>query len=188
MTDARRLVDKLWSYCDVLRARYPRIKVRKERALVVSGDGQRLVMAGGGTSWQDVALYLIARFIDVDAAMHVARINLIDWHSIGQQPFARLAKCRQTDDAVIARCQGWIAEHYAAVVPPPVTASQRSEARQRRRGPRLDEWTAAPGQRCERRAPRLASGRSREPAGARCGPSRESWRRVGGRAQFCRCR
>ena len=101
-----------WAYCDVLRNRYPRIKVRKERALVVSGEGQRLVMAGGGTSWQDVALYLIARFIDVDAAMHVARINLIDWHAIGQQPFARLARSRQVNDAEIARCQTWIADHY----------------------------------------------------------------------------
>jgi transcriptional regulator GlxA family with amidase domain len=44
-----------WAYCDVMRSRYPAVKVRKERALVVSGDGQRLVMAGGGTPWQDVA-------------------------------------------------------------------------------------------------------------------------------------
>ncbi len=106
-----------WAYCDVLRSRYPRIKVRKERALVVSGDGQRLVMAGGGTSWQDLALYLIARFIGIDAAMHVARINLIDWHAVGQQPFARLAQSRQVDDAAIARCQVWIAEHYHESAP-----------------------------------------------------------------------
>ena len=90
---------------------------------MVSGEGQRLVMAGGGTSWQDLALYLIARFVGVDAAMQVARINLIDWHAIGQQPFARLARSRQVDDAVIARCQTWIAEHYDE--PSPVTAMVR---------------------------------------------------------------
>ena len=77
----------------------PAVRVRKERALVVSGEGQRLVMAGGGTSWQDLALYLIARFAGVDAAMQVARVNLIDWHAIGQQPFARLARSRQVADA-----------------------------------------------------------------------------------------
>ena len=109
-----------WAYCDILRSRYPAVRVRKERALVVSGDGQRLVMAGGGTSWQDLALYLIARFVGVDVAMQVARINLIDWHAIGQQPFARLARSRQVDDAVIARCQTWIADHYQE--PSPVTA------------------------------------------------------------------
>lgn len=109
-----------WAYCDVLRSRYPAVRVRKERALVVSGEAQRLVMAGGGTSWQDLALYLIARFVGVDAAMEVARINLIDWHAIGQQPFARLARSRQVNDAAIARCQTWIAEHYDE--PSPVTA------------------------------------------------------------------
>jgi transcriptional regulator GlxA family with amidase domain len=101
-----------WAYCDTMRRRYPRVRVHAQRALVVSGDGQRLVMAGGGTSWLDVALYLIARFADVNVAMQVARVNLIDWHHIGQQPFARLAQSRQVEDAVIARCQTWIAEHY----------------------------------------------------------------------------
>ena len=109
-----------WAYCDILRSRYPAVRVRKERALVVSGEGQRLVMAGGGTTWQDRALYLIARFVGVDAAMQVARINLIDWHAIGQQPFARLARSAQVNDAVIGRCQTWIAEHYQK--PSPVTA------------------------------------------------------------------
>lgn len=106
-----------WAYCDVMKRRYPSVKVHPQRALVVSGEGQRLVMAGGGTSWLDLALYLIARTVGVDVAMQVARINLIDWHTIGQQPFARLARSRQVEDAVIARCQGWIAEHYHEASP-----------------------------------------------------------------------
>ena len=101
-----------WAYCNIMRQRYPTVKVRTHRALVVSGDGHRLVMAGGGTSWLDLTLYLIARAVGVDAAMQVARLSLIDWHDIGQQPFARLAQAAQGDDAVIARCQEWIAEHY----------------------------------------------------------------------------
>jgi transcriptional regulator GlxA family with amidase domain len=112
-----------WAYCDVLRRRHPAVKVRPQRALVVSGEGGRLVMGGAGTSWLDVALYLIARTAGVDAAMQVARINLIDWHDIGQQPFARLARSRQVDDALIARCQSWIADHYAE--PAPVAAMVR---------------------------------------------------------------
>jgi transcriptional regulator GlxA family with amidase domain len=101
-----------WAWCDVLRERFPGVRVHGQRALVVSGEGQRLIMAGGGTSWLDLALYLIARTAGVDAAMQVARINLVDWHQVGQQPFARLARTRQVEDAVIARCQTWIAEHY----------------------------------------------------------------------------
>jgi transcriptional regulator GlxA family with amidase domain len=106
-----------WAYCDEMRARYPKVKIHKERALVVTGQGQRLVMAGSGTSWLDLALYLIGRFVSVDAAMHVARMNLIDWHTIGQQPYARLASTRQVDDAVIADCQIWIADNFTRAAP-----------------------------------------------------------------------
>jgi transcriptional regulator GlxA family with amidase domain len=112
-----------WAWCDVMRERFPKISVRAQRALVVSGEGQRLVMAGGGTSFLDLTLYLIARTVGIEAAMQVARLHLIDWHEVGQQPYARLARTRQVDDAVIARCQVWIAENYQA--PSPVAAMQR---------------------------------------------------------------
>lgn len=71
-------------------------------------------MAGGGTSRLDLALFLITRLVSVDAAMQVAKLNLIDWHQIGQQPYARLAQTRQVEDALISQCQTWIAEHYRA--------------------------------------------------------------------------
>lgn len=108
-----------WAYCDALAA-YPGVQVFPNRALVVSGEEGRLIMAGGGTSWEDLALYLVARLVNVDEAMHIAKLFLIDWHDVGQLPYAALARNRQVDDAVIARCQGWIAEHYDG--PSPVTA------------------------------------------------------------------
>jgi transcriptional regulator GlxA family with amidase domain len=114
-----------WAYCDILAQRYPTVRVHPQRALVVSGEGQRLVMAGGGTTWLDLALYLIARLAGVEEAMHVARLNLIDWHSAGQLPFARLAPTRQGEDALIADCQVWVADNYQR--PSPVAAMvQRS--------------------------------------------------------------
>jgi len=101
-----------WGWCEALRKRFPEVTVRTQRALVVSGDGQRLIMAGGGTTWLDLALYIIARTVGLDHAIKVARVNLIDWHHSGQQPFARLARTRQVEDAVVARCQTWIAGNY----------------------------------------------------------------------------
>ncbi len=105
-----------WAYCDTLAERYPRVRVHPNRALVVSGGG-RYMLAGGGTSWHDLALFLIARFVGAEEAMRVARMQLLDWHHIGQQPFANLARCRQTDDAVVARCQEWVARHYDQEAP-----------------------------------------------------------------------
>jgi transcriptional regulator GlxA family with amidase domain len=106
-----------WAYGDVLRRRHPRVKLRLQAALVSAGEAQRLIMAGGGTSWLDLGLYLIARYAGVETAMQVARVNLIDWHDVGQQPFARLARTRQSDDAVVGRCQEWIAAHYRERAP-----------------------------------------------------------------------
>jgi transcriptional regulator GlxA family with amidase domain len=106
-----------WAYCEVFERRYPKVRLHGQRALVISGEENRLIMAGGGTTWLDLALYLIARLAGAEAAMQVARLNLIDWHSQGQQPFARLARTRQTEDAVIARCQGWIAANYSSPSP-----------------------------------------------------------------------
>ncbi|HEY8553563.1 MAG TPA: helix-turn-helix domain-containing protein [Burkholderiales bacterium] len=100
-----------WGYCEALAARYPATRVHPNRALVVSGEGQRLVLGGGGTSWHDVTLFLIARFLGVEQAMQVARLHLLHWHEVGQLPFAALVR-RQVDDAVIARCQEWVAQHY----------------------------------------------------------------------------
>ncbi|MCP4407322.1 MAG: hypothetical protein GY807_06090 [Gammaproteobacteria bacterium] len=55
------------------------------RSLVVSSEGQRIIMAGGGTSWLDVALFLIAGFVGLKEAMQVVKVNLIDWHDIGHR-------------------------------------------------------------------------------------------------------
>ena len=106
-----------WAFCEVMQRRYPRSRVRPQRALVTAGEGQRLVMAGGGSSWMDLALYLIARYAGIEAAMQVARLNLIDWHHVGQQPYARVACTRQVEDAAIGRCQTWIADHYTHAAP-----------------------------------------------------------------------
>ncbi|MGH8173457.1 MAG: GlxA family transcriptional regulator [Rhodanobacteraceae bacterium] len=112
-----------WAFCDAISRRHPRIRMRPQSALVVSGEGQRMVMAGGGTSWADLALYLIARTVGVEYAVQTARINLIDWHAVGQLPYAHLSRARHVEDAVIARCQVWIAEHYQE--PAPVAAMVR---------------------------------------------------------------
>ena len=106
-----------WGFTDTLKTYYPNIRIHPQRALVVSGEGQRIIMAGGGTSWLDVTLFIIARFINVETALQVAKVNLIDWHDIGQQPFASLTRAKQVDDAVIAKSQTWLAEHYDSASP-----------------------------------------------------------------------
>lgn len=106
-----------WAYCDALATRHPTVKMRPQNVLVTTGADHRLVMGGGGSSWFDLVLYLIARLAGIECAMQTARVYLIDWHQGGQQPFAQLARSRQSGDAVIARCQVWIAQHYETPSP-----------------------------------------------------------------------
>ena len=101
-----------WAYCDSLQRHHPEVTVHAHQALVTAGEGQRMVMVGGGSSWQDLGLYLIARLTSLEQALQVAKVYLIDWHQVGQQPYAVLTRQAQVDDALIARCQAWLGEHY----------------------------------------------------------------------------
>ncbi|MGP1394731.1 MAG: GlxA family transcriptional regulator [Inquilinaceae bacterium] len=109
-----------WAYCDALEKAYPDIAVNGTRVLVASGEGQRILTSGGGTSWQDMALFLVARFFGQEEAMRIARIYLLNWHSMGQLPFTALATARQVNDASISVSQAWLADNYA--VPQAVSA------------------------------------------------------------------
>jgi hypothetical protein len=88
-------------------SRYPDVRVRAERSLVVTGAGDRIVMGGGGTSWQNMALYLIARHVGLTEARQVARTYTLDWHDHGQLPFASLLIAKQMNDALIAQRKPW---------------------------------------------------------------------------------
>jgi transcriptional regulator GlxA family with amidase domain len=106
-----------WGYVKTLTNNYPGVKVNLNQSLVLSGEAQRLIMAGGGTSWTDLALYLIARHVGLKEAIEVAKTYMLQWHELGQQPFAALLSFRQTNDAVINRCQEWVAENYRTASP-----------------------------------------------------------------------
>ena len=109
-----------WGYVKTLTNNYPGVKVRLQQSLVLSGEAQRIVMAGGGSNWQDLALYLIARHVGLQQAIEVAKVYILQWHDLGQKPFASLMSFRQTNDALINKCQAWVAENYAT--PSPVAA------------------------------------------------------------------
>lgn len=106
-----------WGYVTTLTNNYPGVKVRIDQSLVFSGEAQRIVMAGGGSSWQDLALYLIARLVGVEEAMRVAKVHMLQWHDIGQHPFASLMSLTQTSDSVIKKCQDWLAVNFRSHAP-----------------------------------------------------------------------
>lgn len=106
-----------WSATDLFREYYPKVLLRAERILCPSGPEHRVVTGGGASSWEDLALYLIARFCGAAEAVHIAKIFVLGDRGEGQLPFAAPGRPRRHEDAIIARCQHWIAEHYAGSNP-----------------------------------------------------------------------
>ncbi len=106
-----------WAYCDALRRRYPATRWHPERALVLAGSGQRIVMAGSGVAWHQLVLALVARHAGAQAAMELARINLLDWNPTSPLAYASLTHGSQVADPIVQRCQRWAADHYQVESP-----------------------------------------------------------------------
>jgi transcriptional regulator GlxA family with amidase domain len=109
-----------WAYADLFRSTYPRIHFDTRSILDVSSESDRVVTAGGVTAWQDLALYLIARFCSPEDAARTARVYLLGGHEAGQLPFAAMSRRVREDDRAIRDSLDWIAENYAT--PSPVGA------------------------------------------------------------------
>lgn len=106
-----------WAYCDALQRDYPGTRWHPERGLLFAGAGQRIVMAGSGIAWHQLVMALISRFAGAEAAMQVARINLIDWTATSPIAYASLRHGAQAGDPAVARAQAWAAEHYPHEAP-----------------------------------------------------------------------
>lgn len=101
-----------WSMAEVFEKRYPRVAFCPDRTLTFAGEGDCIVMSGGMASWQDLALYLIARYIGSEHAAKSARFYCVDPKPDGQRHYAAPKRRLQSDDAVIQECQTWLADTY----------------------------------------------------------------------------
>ncbi|SMH42389.1 GlxA family transcriptional regulator [Maritimibacter sp. HL-12] len=101
-----------WSIAETIRRRYPAVRLAAQKILVPAGPEHRIITGGGATAWEELALYLVARFCGPPEAVRIAKIFLFGDHSEGQLPFAGAQRPRTHDDAVIAEMQVWIADNY----------------------------------------------------------------------------
>jgi transcriptional regulator GlxA family with amidase domain len=101
-----------WAYAPLFRKYYPNVTLRIERILVQSGPAQSLYCSGGASSWQDLALLLVAKHGGTEEAIRMSKLFLYQWHRNGQLPYASMTQNVNHGDAVILHCQQWIAKHY----------------------------------------------------------------------------
>lgn len=106
-----------WAYDDLFRRCYPKVTMRAGDVLCLSSAAEGIVTAGAVTAWQDLALWLITRLCGQRQAIETAKVFLLAAHEDGQLPFAAMGRRGESPDAVIAACQGWIAENYTTANP-----------------------------------------------------------------------
>jgi len=102
-----------WAFVEPMRKEYPKVKVRGDRIIVAADEDGRIVTAGGATSWTDLVLYLVGRFVSQEEARRLAKMSLFDWHHQGQNPYTRFVTKPQREDGAIHAVQEWAAENYA---------------------------------------------------------------------------
>jgi len=107
-----------WCYRELFSRHYPRVSLRHELALCLDAEDRRIVTTGAVSAWQDLALYLVARFAGREHAVQTAKVFLLSEHEEGQLPFVAGLPPKARDDAMVADAQQWIARHHA--VPNPV--------------------------------------------------------------------
>ena len=106
-----------WAATGLFDAYFPKVELKPERVLVHGGNDQRIVTTGGAASWEDLALYLIGRFCGPEEAVRIAKLFLFGDRSDGQLAYAAMPRPRHHEDAAVADCQAWLADHYAAANP-----------------------------------------------------------------------
>lgn len=106
-----------WSATQIFKDQYSNVKLHCERILVPAGTAHNIVTTGGSASWSELVLYLIGRFIGLEEAHRIAKIFLLGDRTDGQLPFASLIRPAQHGDAIINKCQQWIADNYAVKSP-----------------------------------------------------------------------
>jgi len=94
-----------WAYVGYFQERYPKVKLRAQELLIDNPIKPPIMTAGGGSSWHDLALHVVERFIDAETAAQTARVFLMRWHQEQQTVFACLTPALAATDAAVVRAQ-----------------------------------------------------------------------------------
>lgn len=102
-----------WAYEGHFHERFAAVDFVSGSSLVAADPEGRIVTASGSTSWQDLALHIVARHGGAEEALRLAKGSLLRWHEDGQRPYTSLVRRRDHDDAVVAAVEGWLEGNFA---------------------------------------------------------------------------
>ncbi|MBX2885111.1 MAG: helix-turn-helix domain-containing protein [Granulosicoccus sp.] len=106
-----------WAYGDLFRRYYSSVRLRLERSICFETAAQGVVTSGGTTAWQELALFLIANYGNVEHAVNAAKFWLMANRDELQAPYIPMIKSIPHADSAVQVAQSWIAENYTATNP-----------------------------------------------------------------------
>ncbi|MEU8798222.1 helix-turn-helix domain-containing protein [Spirillospora sp. NPDC048819] len=110
-----------WQYADLLRRRFPRVRVTPD---VLYVDGDDVLTGAGSAAGLDMCLHLVRKDHGARVANAVARRLVVPPHREGgQAQFVEAAVTRPAEDDAIARSMAWALAHLAE----PITVARMAE-------------------------------------------------------------
>lgn len=106
-----------WAFAPTFRRNFPKVKLKLERVLVITGHHKEFVMSGASASWHDLVLYLVANHVGPAVAQAFGKFLLLQWHPHGQGPYVTFQEPTEHGDEVITRLQTWLRSHYRIANP-----------------------------------------------------------------------
>lgn len=113
-----------WAFAPVFRKHFPEVELCLNEVLVTTGERNEFVMSGGTTSWQDLVLYLIGRFVHPTTAHAMAKFLLLERHSEGQAPYLPFSPETRHGDSLILGLQQWLKANFSVASPVAIMAHQ----------------------------------------------------------------
>ncbi|WP_108817347.1 GlxA family transcriptional regulator [Pseudovibrio sp. Alg231-02] len=90
-----------FAWAEEFKSIYPQVVLHEKRTMLFSGPAHRIVTSGGGAYWNDLALFLISRYLGKDATLRSAKYYLVDWGRRDQLSYASMEATRLRYDAQI---------------------------------------------------------------------------------------
>ena len=106
-----------FSYARRFAAAYPAVPIHPERVLMIAGAREELVSSGASSTWHDMVLHLIARYVGCTAAQDVARAFALQWHHDGLTPYIVFEGRTDHGDGEILHAQQWLGRHFSVANP-----------------------------------------------------------------------
>ncbi len=101
-----------WAYKDLFRKHYPNVQLKLDHNICFESAGKGIVTSGGTTAWQELALFLIKNYGNLEQATRTAKFWLLADRGEFQAPYSSLVTTISHNDAVVRDMQVWAAENY----------------------------------------------------------------------------